>query len=703
MKELVSVSKDKPLIIASGFFLASIVCVFLTLGQHENLTIFAAGISMGLVGYIFGLLKQNSRPLNDRTSLENDRIRNQHQQLVDAIEVIDDGFLLFDKNHKLIVSNKKIRELYQGMKVVFKPGVDRKDVAFAAYDWFEAGPDKEQVKSFLKAIERDEVKPRENVHWSLPNGRQIIVNEQYTHDCGIVSIIQDVSEQKKIQRDLEDKSRFLKAVLENVSIGISVYDSDHKILSWNEKYLEIMEIGPDVLYPGIDMRELLKANFETYADVGDNPDDYASLVLENFELSLHTKVERRTKSGKFIEIFRTNLPGGGYVCTFTDVTLTKSAQMMLQESESRYRKMVELSPDAILVQKDGLVIYANAAAIKLLGIRDLHGLIGAHVRKFFPTADRELLQEHFGSSDDKAAGDNVPSQTTQVIKKDGTRIDVEIEATVLLYGDRPVMQLIARDISAQTKIQELLQQAKDEAEYASQLKGTFLANMSHELRTPLNAVIGFSEIIKNQIFGAVGSDKYVEYAEDIHSSGKHLLALINDILDYSKMEASTQTLTEETVDMEKLVTECLRLVEHQRESAKIVMSISFSNNLPDVIVDAKILKQVILNLLSNALKFTPTGGEVLVQSEISAEGSYSVSVIDNGIGIKEEDISKALTPFVQIDSVFNHNNQGTGLGLPLSKNLMELHGGNLTLTSVFGEGTNATITLPKSRVLRSAA
>ncbi|MBL4906981.1 MAG: PAS-domain containing protein [Sneathiella sp.] len=660
---------------------------------------FATGLSSGLTISIVYLIATNEFG----TNINAEKIKTEHKQLMDAVEILDDGFLLFDKKQNVVVANEKIRNLYNGMDNPFTHGDNRKEIAKAIHHWFEDDAQKEQLESIIESIDKKILTPRENIQWVLPNGKHILINEQYTHDQGIVSIIRDVTDHNQKQQDLEDRSHLLKAVFENVPIGICVYDSEHRVLNWNEKYLEIMDVNRDIIYPGIHMKDLLKANFDTYDDVGESPENFANSVLENLQLNSLTKIERKTKSGKFIEVFLTILPDGGYIYTFTDVTLTRSAQLVLQESEARYKKMVELSPDAILVQKDGLIIFANAAALKLLGIVNLHDLIGAHVRKFFPTNHLDKLNGHFGSSDHMSAGDNVPSVTSQIIRIDGSRVNVEIEATALLYGDRPVMQLIARDITAQTKTQEFLQKAKEDAEYASQLRGTFLANMSHELRTPLNAVIGFSEIIKNQIFGKVGSEKYLEYADDIHSSGIHLLDLINDILDFSKVETNEQRLFEETVEVKKLVSDCLRLVEHQRERAQIKISTHIGNKIPNVVVDAKILKQVLLNLLSNALKFTPKGGKITVHADMTPDGTLFVSVQDTGIGIKEEDLTKALTPFVQIDSELNRKYQGTGLGLPLSKNLMKLHGGDLDLRSKFGEGTNVTITLPSDRVERTAA
>lgn len=699
MKELGLFYKNKPLMLVTGVFIAVFVCFIAFYNRHEGLSFFSAGLCIGLASVIYLLIKRS-----ENISATNDDIfSSQHQQLLDSLEIFGDGFLLFDKDQKLVIANDKIKELYKGMNIPFDKGMDRIEITKAAYDWFQDDNQKAKINDRMQARIKKRLTPRTGARWSLPDGKDIVINEKYTHDGGIVSIIRDISDQVQKRQQQEEQTHFLKLVMENVPIGICVYDTDNRIRTWNEKYIEIMDIDEKKISVGIHMKELLIANFSSFDVEEQDSEKFANSVIENLEWSLYTKTERQLISGKHVEIMRTSLPDGGHIATFTDVTTTKSAQLMLQESEKRYRRMVELSPDAILVQKDGMIIFANAAAITLLGIRNLHDLIGAHVRKFFLTADREKLQDHFGGCDHMTAGEKFSSVKSQIIQNSGARVDVEVEATTLLYGDKPVIQLIARDISAQIKTQGLLKKAKDDAEYASKLKGTFLANMSHELRTPLNAIIGFSEIIKNQIFGAVGSPKYLEYADDIHNSGKHLLDLINDILDYSKMESMQQSLSEDTIDMEKLVGECVRLVEPQRETSGVLINISVAPNLPTVLADPKILKQVVLNLLSNSIKFTPKKGDIAVVLSMAHSGTFELSVKDSGIGIKNEDLSKALTPFVQIDNIMSRKHQGTGLGLPLSKDMMELHGGDLILTSVYGEGTNVIISLPENRVQRSAA
>ena len=223
--------------------------------------------------------------------------------------------------------------------------------------------------------------------------------------------------------------------------------------------------------------------------------------------------------------------------------------------------------------------------------------------------------------------------------------------------------------------------------------------MSHELRTPLNAIIGFSEIVAGELFGPIGATRYVDYARDIHTSGIHLLSIISDILDLSKIEAGRRELSESAIDLYEMAELALRLVRGRAENGGVRMVNGIApGQMPRVFADERAVKQILLNLLSNAVKFTPDGGRVAVAAELRGDGSLAVSVDDTGIGIAPENIPRALAPFSQVDSTLTRRYEGTGLGLPLVKSLIELHDGTLELESEEGKGTLATIVFPARRV-----
>jgi len=233
---------------------------------------------------------------------------------------------------------------------------------------------------------------------------------------------------------------------------------------------------------------------------------------------------------------------------------------------------------------------------------------------------------------------------------------------------------------------------------ATQAKSELLANVSHELRTPLNAIIGFSEILESQMIGTIENPKYREYIGDIGVAGRHLLNLINDILDFSKLESGEMELQEDTLDVSELIYSAHVLVKNAAESSNVKITMDIADNLPNIYADERRLKQIMLNLLSNAIKFTPPGGEITVKAWCSPNAGHVIQVSDTGIGIAAENIPKALSPFGQIDNSLSREYQGTGLGLPLSKFLTEMHGGSLNVESELGVGTTITIRLPSGRV-----
>ncbi|MBI1776823.1 MAG: hypothetical protein HYR63_15870 [Proteobacteria bacterium] len=256
-----------------------------------------------------------------------------------------------------------------------------------------------------------------------------------------------------------------------------------------------------------------------------------------------------------------------------------------------------------------------------------------------------------------------------------------------------------RSVTQQIQADEALRQAKEEAEAANRTKSQFLANMSHELRTPLNAVIGFSEVIRDKGLGSI-DPRYRDYAADIHKAGQHLLDLINDVLDLSKIEVGKLELREEVVDLGEVVEQCVHIVAARADAGRIMLERRIPATLPTVVGDRLRIKQILLNLLSNAIKFTPAGGRVAIGLTPAADGGLGLWVADSGIGMKPEDIPTALAPFRQVDGGMNRRHEGTGLGLPLASRLAELHDGALEIESRFGHGTTVWFCLPARRVQR---
>jgi signal transduction histidine kinase len=259
----------------------------------------------------------------------------------------------------------------------------------------------------------------------------------------------------------------------------------------------------------------------------------------------------------------------------------------------------------------------------------------------------------------------------------------------------------AHDITEIRWREVAIHKAKEDAELASRAKSEFLANMSHELRTPLNAIIGFSEIMGGEMLGPLGSEQYKGYVHDIADSARHLLALISDILDAAKIESGHMSLSESEVDPDALIHSVIRLMTPRAGRAGLSLNADTEPGLPKVLADETKLKQILINLTANAVKFTRPGGRVDLRAKMGESGELVIMVSDTGIGIAPCDIPRALAPFGQVESQLNRSFEGTGLGLPLAKSMTEMHGGTFNLVSQLDVGTTITLRLPESRVLRA--
>ncbi len=353
----------------------------------------------------------------------------------------------------------------------------------------------------------------------------------------------------------------------------------------------------------------------------------------------------------------------------------------------------------VITDGRGQVQFVNEAAERILDISG-DGALHSPITEILPGADKP-----------DSSADEPPVMELELSRGDGEEVSLELVVSQSSVGigkspferraeARSVRVYTFRDIGQRKLLEKAQHQALEEAVSAGRSKAEFLAIMSHELRTPLNAIIGFSEILKNQIFGPIGNAQYLEYAEDIHRSGGSLLTLINDILDVSRVEAGKFNIHDAEVKISALIESSMKLVRNSAADQDIALKLDIPDSLPRLKADERLLMQMMINILSNAVKFSKENGEIRVRAFIDDGGSYVIETADSGIGIAKDDIQKVLMPFQQADGSLGRKYEGSGLGLYLVSKFIDLHDGELSIESEPGEGTVVSLKFPPKRVAR---
>lgn len=438
-----------------------------------------------------------------------------------------------------------------------------------------------------------------------------------------------------------------------------------------------------------------------------HPDDYAptetawyAAIKERAPFEINIRLRDREGAYRYCIVHgfpELNVEGDvvGLMGVVVDATQNFQQKQALLATTEQYQLIAENAEDIFARHApDRTVKFISPAVRKVLGVEP-DFCAGVDLFDFMhpddvPASNQAMLRLKDGSDYERI--------TFRLTHADGHY--VWLESTVHAVRDQETKALvetvaITRNIAERKEYERQLLEAREKAESANHTKSAFLANMSHELRTPLNAIIGFSEMLKREMFGTLGHEKYNEYSALIHDSGLYLLDLINDVLDMSKIEAGKMEVSIEPLDLQEIASSCLRLIEER--ASKMGVTLHFTANLfnPYVLAfgDARATKQILLNLLSNAIKFTPPGGEITLSLETS-DGYMNVSVTDTGIGIAKDDIPRLLLPFEQVTKISTTSHEGSGLGLALTKSFAELQGGLFQLDSEPGVGTTACLSLP---------
>ncbi len=396
--------------------------------------------------------------------------------------------------------------------------------------------------------------------------------------------------------------------------------------------------------------------------------------------------------------------GGALMLLFTEAREAVPAPVAVNADAAITSRLIELeaildtaTDGVVVLEADGRIVSLNRSAEALFGVNSSDFAGRAFVSLLAEESHRAALDYLDGLATNGVA--SVLNDGREVIGRVPRGGLIPLFMTMGPVGATGKFCAVLRDITHWKNAEEELVAARRAAEEANAQKSEFLAKISHEIRTPLNAVIGFSEVMIEERFGPVGSDRYREYLRDIHLSGSHLMSLINDLLDLSKIEAGKLELAFEAVAVNDVIQECVALMQPQANRERIIIRTSLSAGVPNIVADSRSIRQIVLNLLSNAIKFTPAGGQVIVSTALEVNGEVVIRIRDTGIGMSEKDIETALKPFRQLAVAGHTRFDGTGLGLPLTKALVEANRASFAIDSVVNQGTLVRVTFPNSRVL----
>ncbi|TKT74135.1 PAS domain S-box protein [Aquamicrobium sp. LC103] len=370
----------------------------------------------------------------------------------------------------------------------------------------------------------------------------------------------------------------------------------------------------------------------------------------------------------------------------------------LERRVAEMRAIIDTATDGVvLIDKDGTIRNISHPAEALFGF-DSAQVEGKPFTSLFAIESQRSARDYLSGLSENGVA-SVLNDGREVIGREAEGRFIPLFMTIgRLPGDSGFCAVV-RDITQWKRAEEELTQARAQAERSSSQKTEFLARVSHEIRTPLNAIIGFSELMMDEKFGPIGSDRYRDYLRDINRSGNHVLDLVNDLLDISKIEAGEQEMNYEAVSLNDTLGETVAMMQPQANRERVIIRSSLSSRLPEVVADLRSVRQIALNLLSNAVRYTQAGGQVIVSTSYEASGDIVMRVRDTGIGMTLSEIDQALKPFKQINALKRGRNDGTGLGLPLTKAMVEANRARFSISSTPGEGTLVEITFPSTRVL----
>ncbi|MDA0655107.1 MAG: PAS-domain containing protein, partial [Proteobacteria bacterium] len=511
----------------------------------------------------------------------------------------------------------------------------------------------------------------------------------------------EIAERKRVERALTQTEARWRGAVEGLQEAFALYGPDDKLIYWNAEWARLHVNAAAIIRVGMPYEDLVRAHM----DGGFIPEAVGreeDFLKERLALRENPKGEilREYADGTWFLIKESRTKDGGYVATNTDITQLKQTEARLIANEERLRQIVDALQEgfALYNSEDRLVmwnekwreIHRDVADIISVGLtfEDLNKVMIA--RNSVPEA--EGREQDFIKN--RIARHQNPGEPIMRELRDGHWYIIREVPT----PDGGIFS-IQVDITDVKQAEEKAEKLRIQAELENRAKSSLLVNMSHELRTPLNAIIGFSQILEQGLFGPLGNDRYQGYAKDVHDAGQHLLSLINDLLDISKIELSGADLKETNLDIRDCINECITMLEQRAIKSDISVVFEMDPELTTLYADERRIKQIILNVAGNAVKFSPPTGLVRIKAQLLKNGACRISVVDHGSGISAKNILRVTEPFYQTDDSYARQTDGIGLGLYIANSLCKLHGAELAFDSELGSGTTVSITFSQERTV----
>lgn len=631
------------------------------------------------------------------------------RQISQIVDVIPNGFCLYDEDDRLVLYNNAYMTMSRLRSDDNIVGRKFEDLARLAYRRGAIAAADGGEEAFIASRLNARRHPAGVVDQRQGDGGWLRIGETRLANGYLVSFITEVTDEKEREAALIERHAHSEALHRMIPVMMHTVDASRRVLSVSDYWLERLGYRRDEVIGRcstefFDPPTVARANAEHWprlmrtGSVRDIPFIAIAKSGEHVETALSAVAERDAE-GQIVRV----------VTVLTDVGALNRTEAKLHDSERRYRLLAESSliiPYTSNTRCEG-VQYIGPRIVDLLGYPVADWEDPGMLNRVVHPDDMELVfdqvEKVFGKQGITEAIDF--QREYRLIGKGGNVVWVKDVSTLEPAPDGSIdVRGFLIDITEGKVREQVLASERAEmrrltnaAEAANRAKSDFLANMSHELRTPLNAVIGFAEALQHRFFGDL-NEKQTEYINDILSSGVHLLAMINDILDMAKIEAGRQELNESEFEISDALEGCLRFIAEQCKRRRLTLRRALEPNLPTFIGDELAVRRVLINLLSNAAKFTPEDGQIAISARLNSAGDLEIAVADTGVGIDPRQIANVMEPFRQVANAMTRETQGTGLGLSISRSIVELHGGTIGIVSQPGQGTVVTITLPKSRL-----